>query len=137
HFRFVIGKVAIGDNLDVAEARSVIDFQEAETALRIAASSQPALEENLLAGCRGFPSLCHGYLFHFLRLPAIGLLALRSDPDFYEIARLCAGKPGSPGANQCIPPAIAPLYPRPPESHCTNDEGQRGFSDWTWACFQL
>ena len=45
-FRLVIRQAALGNHLDVAEARAVVDFQEAEAGLGVAAGADPAVERD-------------------------------------------------------------------------------------------
>ena len=47
--RLVVRQAAFGDHLDVAEAGAVVDFQEAEAGLRVAAGADPAVEDHFAA----------------------------------------------------------------------------------------
>ena len=50
----VVGQLAVGDDLNVAEAGAVIDFEEAEAPL-VAAGADPSLELDVLADCLRLP----------------------------------------------------------------------------------
>ena len=57
-FRFVVRQAGFGEHLDVAEAGAVVDFQEAEAGLRVAAGADPALQDHFAAN--GFGQTCGG-----------------------------------------------------------------------------
>jgi len=48
-FAFVVREIRVGDDLNIAEAGAVIEFDEAEAAFGVAAGADPALQANLLA----------------------------------------------------------------------------------------
>ena len=63
-FGFVVGQRRLGDDLEVAEAGAVVEFQEAEAGLRVAAGADPAGERHLLAEMVGASGLGNGESFH-------------------------------------------------------------------------
>ena len=64
HDRFVVGKFARRDDLHVPLARAVVQFDEAESALGIAARANPTAQANELADALGLASLGHGDDIH-------------------------------------------------------------------------
>src|SRR5262249_15378062 len=62
--RLIVRQSAFGDDLDVAEARAVVELEEAEATLRIAASANPALELHVLADHHFLARLGDADLFH-------------------------------------------------------------------------
>jgi len=68
-FGLVIGQLVIGDDLQVAQAGTVVDLQKTEAALRVAAGPDPALHANLTADRFRTASFDHAYLFHAIRTP--------------------------------------------------------------------
>ena len=44
YFRFVVGQIPFGDDLDIALAGSVVDFDEAKPGFGVASSPNPALQ---------------------------------------------------------------------------------------------
>ena len=63
-FALVIGERGLGEDLHVALAGAVVDFEEAEALLGIAAGANPALKENFLADGVFLPCLGDGDFFH-------------------------------------------------------------------------
>ncbi len=62
--RFVVRQRAFGHDLEVAEAGAVVEFQEAEAGLRVAAGADPAGERHFLAEMFGASGLGNGEFFH-------------------------------------------------------------------------
>ena len=60
----VVRQFARRDDLHVALARAVVEFDEAEAALGVAARAHPASQAHLLADGLGLAGLGHGDLFH-------------------------------------------------------------------------
>src|SRR5579875_3540629 len=60
----VVGQRILGDDLDVALAGAVVDFEEAEAALGIAARTEPALQAHLSANRFDLPRLGHADFVH-------------------------------------------------------------------------
>ena len=58
--RFVVRQRRLGDDLDVAQAGAVVEFEEAEAALGVAAGADPALQDDVFADGILAPSLGHG-----------------------------------------------------------------------------
>ena len=46
HFGFVVRQLRVGDDLDVGQAGAVVELEEAEAALGIAARANPALQRD-------------------------------------------------------------------------------------------
>ena len=59
-FRLVVRQAALGDHLHVAEAGAVVDFQETEAGLRVAAGADPAVEDHFAADRFGPPGVGNG-----------------------------------------------------------------------------
>ena len=66
-FRFVVRQRRLGQHLDVAETRAVVEFQEAETGLGIAAGADPALHACFPSNGVRPPRLGHREFFHRLQ----------------------------------------------------------------------
>ena len=67
----VVRQRGLGDDLDVAEARAVVEFEEAEAALGIAARAHPALQHAFAADRLRAPRSGHADLFHRRLLPGL------------------------------------------------------------------
>ena len=65
---FVVGEIGVGDDLHVAEAGAVVEFDEAEAAFGVAAGADPALQEDLFADAFLKASLCDGCPVHAILL---------------------------------------------------------------------
>ena len=53
HFGLVVGQLRVGDDLDIRQARAVVQLQKAEAALGVAARADPALQRGCAADRRG------------------------------------------------------------------------------------
>ena len=62
--RLVVGQGRLGDDLNVAEARAIVQLEKAEAALGVAAGPHPAVQLNLSADALGPPRLGDRYTFH-------------------------------------------------------------------------
>ncbi len=65
HLALVIGQRGLGEDLDIAERRSVVEFEETESGLRVAARPHPTLQEHFAADVFGPPRLGHAHSLHF------------------------------------------------------------------------
>ena len=57
--RFVVRQLRVGDDLDVGQARAVVELEEAEAALGVAAGADPAADGRLFADRGGLPGIFH------------------------------------------------------------------------------
>src|SRR5262249_47948043 len=64
----VVGKRCLGEDLDVAKTRAVVEFEEAEPPLAIAARANPARENDVFADGFLAASLGHGCPHHRILL---------------------------------------------------------------------
>ena len=62
--RLVVGQGRLGNDLNVAEARTVIQLEKAEAAFGVAAGPYPAVQLNLSADALAPPRLGDRYTFH-------------------------------------------------------------------------
>ena len=68
HIGFVVGQSGLGDDLDIAHAGAVIEFEEAEAPLGIAAGANPTLQKHVFANGIRQTGLGHGCPLHGILL---------------------------------------------------------------------
>ena len=63
-FGLVVLQIGVGDDLDVGEAATVVEFQETKPALGVASRTDPALESCLAADGAFLPGVADGKFVH-------------------------------------------------------------------------
>jgi hypothetical protein len=107
YLRLVVRQLCIRDHLDVGEARPVVEFDEAKSALRIPARANPTLQRDLPADVSGSACFADGELLHGV-LPCrarVGRSRLRARIWSYK-PRPASHRSASSAAMQPLPAAV-------------------------------